>query len=493
MFRQLFRPIACLLLLSVTLTPALAATRRGSASSKAAAEGTVNANFFYTNLGEEGTWFNTTEYGDVWRPKIADRQPDWRPYTDGSWAQTEQGWTWISNESFGWATYHYGRWTDNVRGIGWVWVPGYDWAPAWVTFRTSDQQLLVAASVTDQPAAERSSTNLDPAPLRTERSAASGSTSPQGERLAASPAPDGAVNEAYIGWAPLPPEATWSPQGIDTSADADFEIRPEDYCFVPARYFGAPIVREVLWAPARNYYFVEHSYNVTRIAYLRGSRVIHVGGLDPVQVRSVSERPIPQLSLQRQTNPRLAAAAIGSRQFNRVEGNRLVIAGPRVTAPTARTQLQRPPVVKAQVMSRASRPTQAGVDAQTVQRVQQHVARQRPAGRTTASSSDRAQARSTGGGNVVRTGGAPAASTREARNRARSAQAPGVNASSNRRVARSGGGVPRYNGAGRVRAGGGQQRVVFRPQQQARFRPAPQRQAPQQQAVAPEARGKKRR
>lgn len=474
----LLRLLACSLLLVLTATQAPAASRRGASSSAKAGEGGVDANFFYTNLADEGTWYNTTEYGDVWRPKVADQRPDWRPYTDGAWAQTEQGWTWISNESFGWATYHYGRWTDNVRGVGWAWVPGYEWAPAWVSFRTSDQQLLVAA-VTEQSTAatERTASAADSTPPPSPQQASADRLAPFGlnpqidPTPAAQKTPEMAVNEAYIGWAPLPPEAAWDPEGLGDSVDADYEIRPEDYCFVPVRYFGAPIVREVLWSPARNYYLVEHSYNVTRIAYGRDGRAIHVAGPDPAQVHALSERPIAHLTLQRQTNPQLAAAAIGAHRFNRVEGNRLIIAGPRVTAPTARTQIQRPPAIRAQVIPRGDRPTQAGVDSQTVQRVQQHVARQSQSPARSGGSAGGASNFTSGG---VTSRSASLSGTTMARGSGGRVRGGGGNSSfDGGRVTRSGGG-----GGGRTRMMGGprQQRTVFGPQT-ARFRAAPQQRA----------------
>jgi outer membrane murein-binding lipoprotein Lpp len=87
---------------------------------------------FYQGLQSGGHWFNDTTYGEVWQPDVAASDGDWRPYSDGHWAYTDQGWTWISNEDFGWATYHYGRWAQR-SDTGWVWIPGSRWAPAWVS------------------------------------------------------------------------------------------------------------------------------------------------------------------------------------------------------------------------------------------------------------------------------------------------------------------------------------------------------------------------
>jgi hypothetical protein len=46
----------------------------------------------------------------------------------------------MSNEPFGWITYHYGRWYyDNY--YGWVWMPDDVWAPAWVEWRYDDDYI----------------------------------------------------------------------------------------------------------------------------------------------------------------------------------------------------------------------------------------------------------------------------------------------------------------------------------------------------------------
>ena len=71
-------------------------------------------------LREYGEWVNSSEYGVVWRPRVA---PGWTPYYYGRWNWiSPYGWTWISNEPWGWYPYHYGYWyTDPV--FGWVWYP----------------------------------------------------------------------------------------------------------------------------------------------------------------------------------------------------------------------------------------------------------------------------------------------------------------------------------------------------------------------------------
>jgi len=71
-------------------------------------------------LREYGEWVYSSEYGYVWRPRVA---PGWSPYYYGQWTWiSPYGWTWISYEPWGWYPYHYGYWyTDPV--FGWVWYP----------------------------------------------------------------------------------------------------------------------------------------------------------------------------------------------------------------------------------------------------------------------------------------------------------------------------------------------------------------------------------
>src|SRR5438046_10071425 len=93
----------------------------------------VSVNFFYDNLNG-GNWYQVADYGYVWQPDAA-TSAEWRPYTDGYWAYTDVGWTWVSYEDFGWATYHYGR-RVRLAAYGWRWVPAYEWRPPWVSRRT---------------------------------------------------------------------------------------------------------------------------------------------------------------------------------------------------------------------------------------------------------------------------------------------------------------------------------------------------------------------
>lgn len=94
--------------------------------------GYISDQEFYDELSPYGTWIQDDYYGDVWIPNV---DQDFRPYaTNGYWAQTEYGNTWISDYPWGWATFHYGRWHYDDY-YGWEWIPGHHWAPAWVSWR----------------------------------------------------------------------------------------------------------------------------------------------------------------------------------------------------------------------------------------------------------------------------------------------------------------------------------------------------------------------
>ena len=92
---------------------------------------TVSFNFFYNNLAPQGRWVAVPNYGEVWQPLGVSLS--WRPYSNGHWVWTDDGWMWVSYNPWGAITDHYGRWIYESND-GWVWVPGAVWAPAWVSW-----------------------------------------------------------------------------------------------------------------------------------------------------------------------------------------------------------------------------------------------------------------------------------------------------------------------------------------------------------------------
>lgn len=309
----------------------LPSVRAASGSS----DSTLDVNFFYDALKDQGSWFNTTEYGDVWQPYIAYKSDTWRPYTDGYWTYTDGGWMFVSYEDFGWAVYHYGRWTQ-LKDIGWAWVPGTDWSPAWVTWRESNP----SNGENGQPAANVAATTTDadqptPAPAPPTESSSSSVASSSGGGSAP------AVSENYIGWAPLPPDPVGYTYTQDysygPSVDIDYGIDPYDYCFTDVRYFGAPYLGAVIFDPGRSYYCAERSVNVTNLYYDRHGayRGFYNGGPRYDRFNGVTERPIPRYNLQREQG-RQARAAVQAGRFNQINGNRLNVVAPRFSQKNVR-------------------------------------------------------------------------------------------------------------------------------------------------------------
>jgi len=268
---------------------------------RAEARTDVSIDFFYDNLGDGGNWVEVGDYGYCWQPTVAVSNSSWRPYSDGYWAYTDVGWTWVSYEDFGWATYHYGRWI-RLRGRGWVWVPDREWGPAWVSWRTGGD---------------------------------------------------------YVGWAPLPPRRAgdyYDNSPITARVDIDFDIGPAYYNFIDVRYIGEPVLRERIFAADQNVTYVSKTVNVTNITY--SNSTVYNYGPDYNTLSRYSTRPIQRLSLQRETNVDPAAAA-QSKSLMKVQGDKLVIAAPqqfqKPTKPIA------PKVVKEKVVL-AQAPVERGWD-----------------------------------------------------------------------------------------------------------------------------------
>src|SRR4051812_17819646 len=242
-------------------------------SSPRAEAADVSIDFFYNNLGGNGSWIEVGDYGYCWQPGVAVSNPDWRPYSDGYWAYTDVGWTWVSYEDFGWATYHYGRWA-RLQDRGWVWVPGREWGPAWVSWRTGGN---------------------------------------------------------YVGWAPLPPrnvvggEVVYEGHAIGSSVDLEFDIGPLYYNFVDVHYIGEPVLRQRIFRPDQNIAYMTQTVNVTNITY--DNSVVRNYGPDFNQLNQYSSRKIARLNLERQNNADYSAA-VRSGDMTKVQGDKLLVAAP---------------------------------------------------------------------------------------------------------------------------------------------------------------------
>ena len=257
-----------------------------SAPRRAEAQADVSFDYFYDALLPYGEWIEVEGYGFCWRSTEMDRQ--WVPYTDGYWAFTDAGWTWVGYEEFAGIVYHYGRWVS-VRGQGWCWVPDYEWGPGWVSWRRGKD---------------------------------------------------------YVGWAPLPPQAKWRPEvGISTWVDTSYDIGPGFYNFCRMSDFGAPVLRPLIVDRSRNVTIISNTVNITNITYNRYGTVpvVYNGGLSYSAMRQLSTRPIPALQLVRQSHFDRPDFHGGPGRFSpnaRTVGNQLMVNAPRVAPPAQATFFQ---------------------------------------------------------------------------------------------------------------------------------------------------------
>ena len=229
-------------------------------------------NVFYTKLSSEGNWVEAGNYGYCFRPRVSG---DWRPYRDGHWVWTDRGWYWDSNEHFGWATYHYGRWI-NIGGTGWCWVPGHQWAPAWVSWRESDED---------------------------------------------------------VGWAPLPPEADVSVRvGISSWSDSYYGIGPSAYSFISYSHWSAPSYAQYVVPPAQNVQIISQTKNVTNI--VTNNTVINNFGPQVQTVAAKTNQNIQPVKLA--FNP---ATGPNASYGQTLQGNQLNVVAPPATLKPAATQI----------------------------------------------------------------------------------------------------------------------------------------------------------
>jgi hypothetical protein len=85
-------------------------------------------------LAGYGQWVQSDDYGEIWRPDATVVGADFTPYeSGGQWQDSDAGWMFASEYTWGWLPFHYGRWA--WFHDYWGWVPGHRWGPAWVEWR----------------------------------------------------------------------------------------------------------------------------------------------------------------------------------------------------------------------------------------------------------------------------------------------------------------------------------------------------------------------
>ncbi|HEY2389686.1 MAG TPA: FecR family protein [Candidatus Angelobacter sp.] len=74
-----------------------------------------------SDLNYYGQYTDDPEYGSVWQPNGVGT--DWDPFSNGYYADSGIGPTWVSSYPWGWMPYRYGRWVF-INARGWFWQPG---------------------------------------------------------------------------------------------------------------------------------------------------------------------------------------------------------------------------------------------------------------------------------------------------------------------------------------------------------------------------------
>ena len=201
-----------------------------------------DAGYFHSSLSPYGEWLELETGFYAWRPHRM--HSGWRPYLHGHWSWTRFGWYWVSSEPFGWAVFHYGRWFyDDYHG--WIWIPDRTWGPAWVEWRYDND---------------------------------------------------------YIGWAPLPPYASFS---------INFGIRFTTHWFAPHRYWNFVRYRHMtspyLYREVAPMDYARRLIGTTRSAgryEYDGERVINRGVDRSVVERRGGYRRLDPVDVQETSTPR---------------------------------------------------------------------------------------------------------------------------------------------------------------------------------------------
>ncbi len=198
---------------------------------------TVNIRVFFDALSPYGVWVNHPVYGEVWYPN--DVASDWRPYTDGYWANTDEyGWLWVADEPWGWAPFHYGRWAWD-DWYGWIWVPGNVWAPAWVFWRSG---------------------------------------------------------EGYAAWSPMPPNVVWQPGvGLNTSY-FDYDRDLPWYSWIIVRDYDLPRrhIREHIFPSQENREIINRTHNTHNLSWNHNTIVNE--GIPVREIETITKQPIEHIA-----------------------------------------------------------------------------------------------------------------------------------------------------------------------------------------------------
>ena len=165
---------------------------------------------FQTVLARHGSFQAHARYGEVWVPSQTTAPVGWHPYPPCHWVHTKDlGWYFDDKSEWGRIVHHFGRWAHDAN-LGWVWVGAEEFSPGWVVWRTS---------------------------------------------------------EAWVGWAPLPPE-----QDVKEISATTFNT-DKHWIFMDTKTFGTTCdggLQVVTTPPAIYPTIIETTRLVTEIRFVRG-------------------------------------------------------------------------------------------------------------------------------------------------------------------------------------------------------------------------------
>jgi hypothetical protein len=240
----------------------------------------VGLSLFNQMLSPHGNWVDVENYGPCWQPRGV--PTNYQPYyTNGHWAYTDYGWTWVSDDPWGDVTYHYGSWYNDTSH-GWLWVPGYTWSPAWVTWQYTND---------------------------------------------------------YVGWAPLPPSYAFDVgRNRYNSWDSfynsgyNYNTRPvvvnqSYYVFVPANQINSTYLTRVRVPYNRNYDLIRRARPATTYALVNGYVVNPGPNIQGVERFRRNRVPISQALRSARLQPRSVVLS---------QGGDIRVAAPSLTRQQAR-------------------------------------------------------------------------------------------------------------------------------------------------------------
>lgn len=199
----------------------------------------MDTSYFYDYLSPHGIWVNQPPYGHVWIPYNVGY--GWRPYTNGRWIWSSNGWTWVSFYDWGWAPFHYGRWGWDYS-LGWYWVPGSLWGPAWVSWR---------------------------------------------------------FGSVHIGWAPLSPDTVYT-LGVGVER-LPYPIPDTLWIFVDGRYFFHSGIHQYALPVERNYTIIKKTMIKTNI--VQRNKLVVNQGVDVETVSRMTNRKVSKYMLENMDEP----------------------------------------------------------------------------------------------------------------------------------------------------------------------------------------------